>query len=176
MINSAQHLLAVDQLLGTVITTTGTVSLSGATGGNYYDRGPLHSGNDVAAGLGSGLGDGNMMYFWWKISVSLAQASGDITLNVVSDETTTFDGNSSVHATTGAITVASGAFAAGKMGFLPLAPRSLNGLTGWRRYVGLIAVVTAADVTAGTLTAGLCRSIEDLAQFASGLNWGTSAT
>lgn len=148
---------SLTQTAGSPASWTGQ-SLVGAAGNylstNYMDLDPTGT---HSAGNFPDLGQGQEMHFWFWVPVAMAGATS-VTFQVVQADDAAFSTNLEVLNQSAAIAIAK--LTVGSFVFLHW---PITGPYTQRRYVGLRYVTAGANMTAGTVVAGVTMDKQDVA-------------
>lgn len=163
MITDAQLMFSEAQALNIAVGT--------ALSTKEYDIGPLDAGN---VGITS-IGEGQPLYFYWRCDTTFGSVgAATLQIELLSDAVSFgHDGNSTVHYDSGLLDASTGGtpLAAGAFAFIPLPPRSIDGLSDYERYLAVRYSVATEATDAGAITAGITADTSLLKQYASGLNF-----
>lgn len=131
---------------------------------NYYDTGPLFSGN-----TGRNLGAGDELYVAISVDVAMTDASSNSTLAVTleTDDNTSFSSASTV----ATLVTIPATTAAGTKYFVAL-PRQTT--VNYERYIRIYFTPANGDLTTGSFTVALVKDVDNWTSYKSGATTGVN--
>lgn len=129
---------------------------------NYYDTGPLFSGN-----LGRNIGVSSEIYFSTTVDVAMTDSGSDstITVTVETDDNTSFSSASTV----ATLYVIPAVTAAGTKFFAKV---PIGGGVPFERYIQIKYTAANGNLTTGSFTTAIVKNIDNWTSYASGFSTG----